>query len=177
MSALSLSLAKAHLNITVPTYDTEIQAVIDAAESILANSVGPLTTLSARTDRVAGGWKLVLPLAPVVSVTSITSTDGATADLSSLTINLAAGVIYYSDNVTRFWQGVYDVAYIPGRATVPADLLLAIKKMVAHLWKDQQGGGTRPGTGLDTQQAPGYLMPYPVQELIEPYRLVNVGAA
>jgi hypothetical protein len=176
MSALSLSLAKAHLNITEPNFDTEIQAVIDAAESILANSVGPLTTLSARTDRVAGGWKLVLPLAPVVSVTSITSTDGATADLSSLTMNLAAGIIYYSDNVTRFWQGVYDVAYTPGRATVPADLLLAVKEMVAHLWRPQRG----PLNVLaGTQEAPtaAYLMPYRVQELIEPYRLVNIGAA
>jgi hypothetical protein len=176
MAALSLPLAKAHLNIDVDTSDTELQAIIDAAEAILANSVGPLTTLPARTDRVAGGWKLVLPLAPVVSVASITATDGATAVLADLTVNLAAGIIYYSDNVTRFWQGVYDVTYTPGRATVPADLMLGIKEMVRHLWESQRGTLNVLTRSPEAPTA-AYLMPYRVQELIEPYRLVNVGAA
>lgn len=177
MTALSLPDAKAHLNIKGSDSDTELQAMIGAAEAILANDVGPLTTLAQRTDRVQGGAKLVLPLAPIVSVSAITATDASTTDLSLLTINTAAGVIYYSDNLTPFWQGVYDVTYIPGRASLPGDLLLAVKEQVRHLWTTQRGAGSAAGTGGGDQQAVGYLKPYRVQELIEPYRLVNVGAA
>ena len=176
MSALSLPIARAYLNIGTSDDDTEVQATIDAAEAILANSVGPLTTLAQRTDRVLGGKKLILPLAPVVSVASITAPDGTVVDQSTLTINTAAGVIYFSDGVTGFWQNVYDVTYTPGRSSLPGDLLMAVKEMVRHLWQTQRGPAVRPGISSDSA-TPGYLMPYRVQELIEPYRLITVGAA
>ena len=175
MSALSLPVARAYLQIKNSVDDMEVQDTIDAAEAILANSVGPLTVLAQRTDRVLGGSKLILPLAPVVSVASITAPDGTTVDQSTLTINTAAGVIYFSDGVTGFWQNVYDVTYTPGRATVPGDLLMAVKEMVRHLWRTQRGPAA--GSGGPDQQGAGYLMPYRVQELIEPYRLITVGAA
>jgi hypothetical protein len=176
MSALTLQQAKDHLNIDTDAYDYELQATVDAAEAILANTVGPLTTLAARTDRLPGGDKLVLPVAPVVSVTSAVSPDGVTVDMTMVTANLPTGVLYFTDGLTRFTRGAYDVTYVPGRASLPADLLLAVKEMVRHLWRSQRGGSTRPGSAPD-QEAPGYLMPYQVQELVEPYRLTAVGAA
>lgn len=176
MSALPLADAKAHLNITRSTFDTELQATIDAAEAILANVVGPLATGSSRTDRVVGrDQRLVLPVAPVVSVTSITTPSGVVVDTSSLVQNLPAGVLYNADN-SGFGCDVYDVTYIPGRQTCPADLLLAVKEQVRHLWSPQRGA-TRPGSEGGDQQGTAYLMPKRVQELIEPYRLVSVGAA
>jgi hypothetical protein len=177
MSALTLQQARDHLNISNAVSDVEIQATIDAAEAILAQSVGPLSTLAARTDRLPGGTKLVLPIAPVISVTSVTSPDGSLAvDLTTVTKNLPAGVLYFTDNATWFTSSVYDVTYVPGRATLPGDLLLAVKEMVRHLWMTQRGSGASRSGGGD-MQAPGYLMPYRVQELLEPYRLVTVGAA
>lgn len=177
MSALTLADAKAHLNITVSTYDVELQAMIDAAEAILANVVGPLTTGASRTDRVPGrDMRLVLPIAPVVSVASVTTPSGVVVDLSTVTQNLPAGVLYHTDN-SGFGCDVYDVTYTPGRATCPADLLLGVKEMVRHLWTTQRGAATRIGPGGGDAPGISYLVPYRVQELIEPYRLVSVGAA
>jgi hypothetical protein len=155
----------------------EIQATIDAAEAILANTVGPLTTLAARTDRLPGGDKLVLAdRAGHQRHLGHQPRRVVTVDLTTVTKNLPAGVLYFTDNLTRFSSSAYDVTYVPGRATLPGDLLLAVKEMVRHLWMTQRGSGASRSGGGD-QQAPGYLMPYRVQELLEPYRLVTVGAA
>jgi uncharacterized phiE125 gp8 family phage protein len=176
MSALLLADTKTHLNITSTTSDGELQAMIDAAEAILANSVGPLVVQSATKVRVAGGNQLVVPAAPIATLTAVASADGGVLDTSLLSVDNTAGIIYYTDNVTRFSAVAYDVTYAAGWTTVPPDLMLGIKEMVRHLWATQRGSQSRSAQpGQDP--APGYLMPYRVEQIIEPYRQINVGAA
>lgn len=179
MSALSLSDAKAHLNLpsTSTTYDAELQSMIDAAEAIIGNVVGPLTAQDPRTDRVQGGNPLVLPVAPVASVASVVVAGGSAVDLAGVTVLKDAGVLRMADPSLDFTQPLYDVTYTPGRASVPADLLLAVKEMVRHLWETQRGSSQRPGTSDEPEPTGGYLMPWRVEELIEPYRFVRIGAA
>lgn len=172
MSVLSLALAKTHLNITVSTYDAELQTVIDSAESMLGRLVGPLQATT-KTSRVYpyGGCTLVLPTCPVVSLTSVTPYSGGALTLSDLHLNTDAGTITYNTGVGTFPAQWYDVVYSAGRSTCPDDLLLAVKELVRHLWTTQRGGTTRPGPApLEGQVAgAGYLMPYRVQELIAPH--------
>lgn len=168
MSVVLLADVKLHLNIAVTTYDAELQTVIDAAEAILTKRVGPLASTAA-TIRLAGGvWELVLPITPVISLTSVTPSDAATAlTLTDLHLETNTGRVSYNAN-RAFVARYYDVAYAAGRASCPEDLKLAVKELVRHLWMSQRGAGGRPGSATSdgTPPAAGYLLPYRVQELI-----------
>lgn len=172
MSTLSLSDAKQHLNIDVATYDTELTAMISAAEAMIAKRCGPLAS-TAKTVVVDGrGYSLLLPTTPVVSLTSVTDNTGATVSVSDLTV-LPPGVVQYTSGPAYFPGWWYTVVYNAGRSTVPDDLLLADKELVRHLWTSQRGGASRPGQGGGTDQvtfaAQVGSLPTRVLELIAPH--------
>lgn len=167
MSVLDLAAARTHLNITGSSYDTELQAFIDAAEATLAQRVGPLSTTSV-TKRVPGfGWSLHLPVYPAVSLTSVTPIGGTAITLTTLYLETNSGTVSRND-LGFFSSAAYDVVYTVGRSAVPADLLMAVKKLLKFMWKDQRGGASRPGQTPEVI-APGRLFPPDVEELIEPY--------
>lgn len=171
-SALSLSDAKAHLNIDVATYDTELTAVISSAEAMLAQRVGSLQSVT-RTDRIEGDcYTLVLRVTPVVSLTSVTGFTGGALTLGDLHVETRSGTVTYNTGAC-FVQPWYDVVYSAGRSTVPDDLLLADKELVRHLWTSQRGGASRPGQGGGTDQvafaAQVGSLPTRVLELIAPH--------
>jgi hypothetical protein len=168
VSVLTLTAAKEHLNITVATYDAELQATIDAAEGIIGQEVGPLTP-TAVTDRVwSNGYQIMLRTTPVISLTSVTSVYATqTADVASLFVS-PAGVVTWGTGRYYFFGGYYDVTYQAGRSTVPDALLFAVKELVRHLWTTQQGGGVRPGSAPQST-TPGFLIPNMVREAMEPY--------
>lgn len=168
MSTLSLADAKTYLNITTSATDTELQGFIDQAEAAIGARCGALLPAS-RTSRIAGdgAMSLLLPTCPVASLTAITPSEGAAVVLSDLHLNSDAGVVTRNDG-TAFTASYYDVTYAAGRASVPADLLLAVKEMVRHLWETQRGAGVRPGSRPDVPGA-SYMLPYRVLELIAAY--------
>jgi hypothetical protein len=170
MSVLLLADAKAYLNITSSTTDAELQVFIDDAEAVIGARCGALAAAS-RTSRVAGDGdlSLLLPTCPVVSLTSITPSEGAAVVLGDLHLNGDSGVITRNDG-TGFASRYYDVTYMAGRASVPPDLLLAVKELVRHLWDPQRGAGVRPGSRPDVP-SPSYMLPYRVLELIAAYEL------
>jgi hypothetical protein len=174
MSVVDLEDVKAHLNITGDGNDTELQAFIDAAEAAIAAQVGPLEP-ETRTDRVrSAAGTLVLPVSPVVSMTSVTNADTTEILVDDLYLDTTAAVITYGDGVSWVTPGFYDVTYVAGRETCPADLLLAIKELVRHLWQTQRGPTSRPGSrGSDAtaNTVPGaaYLLPFRVMELLAPH--------
>lgn len=168
MSVLSLADAKAYLNITAATSDSELQTFIDAAEAAIGNRCGSLAA-TARTSRVAGGGadSLMLPTCPVASLSAITPSEGAAVVLGDLHLNTDSGVVTRNDG-TGFAARYYDVTYLAGRASVPLDLLMAVEELVRHLWDTQRGAGVRPGSQMDAPGA-GYALPYRVLELIAAY--------
>ena len=174
MSALTLDAAKAHLNINSSTNDTELQTVIDSAEAQISQTVGPLTPV-ARDDMVTGGVLLVLPVSPVVSLSSVATVGAApeVVDVSGLLVDGPAGLVRALDG-SRFCAALYRVTYQAGWASVPADLLFAVKEQVRHLWQTQRGGIRVPEAGGELVQV-GYAMPNRVLELIAPYRNSVVG--
>lgn len=175
MSAtLTLEEAKAHLNITTDEFDFELDAVLDAAEAAVASRVGGPITADERTARIAGcSYTLILPSAPVASITALADTDGTTVDVDDLTLNSDVGTVEYTDG-TWFGATRYDVTYQAGWSTPPDDVVFAIKELVRHLWKTQRGASARPGSPESTPAA-GYLIPYAVAELLEPYRAQRVS--
>lgn len=170
MATLSLSEAKTHLNISSSSNDAEIELVIAAAEAAIAKRVGPLASTNV-TVRVEGGWSLVLPVIPAISLTTVTPVGGSA--LTGLHLDAAAGVVTY-DSGAGFPARYYDVVYVAGRAECPDDLLMAVKELVRHMWTTQRGGTQRPGSQPSealSNSLPGsaYAFPFRVEQLISPH--------
>lgn len=171
MSALRLSDAKDHLNIKGSQHDGELLALIDAAEAAIAERVGPLEVTTVTAQVRGGGSSLVLPVAPVVQLTSVTGQDGSTVTVAGLRVGFDAGVVTAD---AGFPATSYDVVYQAGRAELPDDLLLAVKELVRHLWSTQRGPTRRPGAPASEETAntvPGaaYLFPFRVEQLLSPH--------
>jgi hypothetical protein len=167
VSVVSLADAKAFLNQTTSTNDDEVQMFLDRAERILARRVGPLGTETVTDEVHTGPGPLVLRRYPVVGVTSATSYGATVTDLD---LDTDAGVLYGTFGST---SRAVRVTYTAGRESLPEDLELAVLELVKHLWESQRGNSaaTPPGSypGEDVQPAAGYLLPYRVQSLIEPF--------
>lgn len=171
MSVLDLADAKSHLNITAATYDAELQSVVDTAEAVIAAKCGPLTPTPVVRRIRASGAEMVLPSMPVVSLTVVEPVGGDALTLADLYLETSTGIVSWLDGGS--FTGLYDVIYEGGRASVPADLLHAIKELVQHLWTSQRGGR---GRGAEASNPAAYLLPYRVQTLIEPH-LMGPGFA
>jgi hypothetical protein len=173
MSVLTLAEARTHLNLTAGPHDAEVQTFIDAAEAAITQRCGPLAS-TATTVRLQGGdYALVLPSVPAVSLTSVTPVDGTALTLSDLYLDTSAGLVTY-DSGAAFSDRLYDVVYNAGRATCPADLLMAVKELVRHMWQTQRGPTRRPGSqpsesAANTVPGAAYLLPFRVSELIAPH--------
>lgn len=178
MSALTLADAKTHLNITGSASDTELQTFIDAAEATIAERCGPLAS-TATTSRVEGGATLVLPVSPAVSLTSVTPVGGTALSLTGISLYGARGVVSY-DSGAPFSERLYDVVYNAGRSSVPADLMLAVKELVRHMWATQRGNQPAFAGALpddDGELAPNsanYLFPRRVEQLMSRHEQVNL---
>lgn len=174
MSVVAPSEVKTHLNITGATHDGELQSFIDAAEAAIGERVGPLASTAHEARVRGGGTALVLPVAPAVSLTSVTPADSTALTLSDLYLNEDAGVVTYESGGS-FSARHYDVVYQAGRATCPADLKLAVKELVRHLWTTQRGSAPRPGGGplsdstSNTLPGAAYVFPFRVEQLLAPH--------
>lgn len=171
MSVLTVTQAKTHLNITGATHDTELQTFIDTAEAIIAKRVGPLESTSKTARVVPSGCRLILPVRPAISLTSVTPESSAALTLSDLYLDTEEAVVTYNSG-HAFQARYYTVVYAAGRSTLPADLLGAVKELVRHWWKEsQRGGSRRPGSAPAEQLSntiPGaqYALPFNVEAAI-----------
>lgn len=166
MSTVQLTLAKQFLNITTTDADIELQEMLDRAESILSERVGPLLPETVTDEVHTGPGPLVLRRYPVVSVSSATSGGVTVTDLD---LDVDTGLLYGAFSPVR--RSV-KVTYMIGYANLPLDLEAAVLELVGHLWSSQRG--TSPTAlqqaDLDVPQVGGsYLLPYRVQSLIEPH--------
>lgn len=171
MSSLLLADAKLHLNITSDTHDLELQEFIDTAEAAIAKQCGPLAS-TATTRRVRGGPSLVLPVTPVIDLTSVTDVVSGVAETVADLLVTDAGIVERLHG-GGFTGRYYDVVYNAGRAEVPDDLLMGVKELVRHLWETQRGtgrtGSPRSEAASNTIPGAAYLFPFRVEQLIESY--------
>lgn len=173
MAVLSATVAKVHLNIKTGDNDDEVEVAVKAAESAIAERVGPLepTEVTARV----GGYVMALrlPVTPAISLTSVTPVGGTALTPSDLYLAADAGLVTYGSG-EGFAEAFYDVVYQAGRAACPDDLLMAVKELVRHMWSTQRGGSQRPGSQPSdalSNSLPGsaYTFPFRVEQLIAPH--------
>lgn len=177
MTVLSVPDAKAHLQLTQPVENTLIQSYIDSAVAAIGELVGPLEP-TAVTDRVrtANAGVLIVTTTPAISVTSITPIDGPALSLTGIDID-PAGVIT-ADGAAPFTDRAYDVVYQAGRATCPADLVMAVKELVRAQWTTSVNGGRGPAAqrserAANTVKGAEGTMPFEVSRLLAPHLLAT----
>lgn len=178
-----------HLQISGATYDGQLQGYLDAA-AILIEEIGDIV-LPRQVDETydGGGTTIILLSTPVVSIASVTEysgtiayalTQAATPTLAigpyQYQVDLASGLLVRlaTGSVTRFPVGRRNVfvSYVAGQSSVPANVTLATKELVAHWWRwGQQGNRAAFGDAVPDMAATsssGYAIPNRVVELLRP---------
>ena len=173
---LGLDDGKKYLNISLdnPTHDDEILGFIRTltpAVEYLAGSVEPKTV---RRFIDGGGYSLVLPHAPIISLTSL-AFYGTAFDTTTLTVDNESGMIYPTDGTIYLSHGRWYAVYVAGRRIIPEAMSHAAKVILAHLWETQRGRGAvstavRRGNSDDTTVLPGFgfSIPNRAVELLKP---------
>ena len=188
---ISLSDARAGLGTAAgnTVKDEDLRLFIAAATPIMEDIVGPILR-KARVETYDGGTSQInLLWSPVVSITNIIESYGSTyvrtltaqdtsifagtgSDAYGYTVDLTTGI------VTRRAVGVaipfmagkrnVQVTYVSGRATVTGNILLATRRLIRHLWLQEQQG-LRPQMGApDTSMGltpSGFAVPRAVIEM------------
>lgn len=168
MSLVSLDDAKLHLGITRSDTDVLVQSTLDAAESYVARRIGAGTILGPETiTQRAVGFRpaLTLTTLPVVSVTSVTGSDGALVPLSSLDVDTHAGIIqnlatyyYPASSWYAFPLPFYTVVYQAGFTTLDFDYTQAVKEVARFFWVAAQRGPARGSTPEAARMSADYII-------------------
>ena len=162
MSVILQDEAMAYLRTSATTTNvdpTVLQGLIDTAESMVSQRVGPLVSASQSTITF-GGPSFVLPTT-TTAVTSATDLDG-----NAVTTGFRIGVGGVVTN-SSCSLGTWTLVYTAGWVEMPAPIRTAVLELVRHLWRPQLGATARATEG----NAPGYLIPNRVRELLDPFAL------
>lgn len=182
---------KSQLGKTSSADDAEIQAYIDAVTAPIEDYIGAVLPATVTNERheVAGLASFHLLKGRASAITSVTEYVGQTSyTYTAVTTPAAAGPYTYlrdgenqlckidaSGRRVPFAGDVY-VSYTAGFADIPANVNLAARLLVQHLWRTQQGGAGLPQLAdevdagaviYETLKSPRIRM------LLEPYRSVG----
>jgi uncharacterized phiE125 gp8 family phage protein len=148
---VTLAEAKAQLNITDSSADTELPVFIEAATAAVEDYVGAVVARQVTEVRDGGRAVLLLKHVPVLSVTSVTE-DGTVLDASAYQVDTDAGALtrVSGSAAVPFLPGVGNVqiTYQAGRvattADVPGRYKMAALIIVQHLWETQRPAAAGP---------------------------------
>lgn len=170
MPLLTLAEAKTALNITVATYDTELQDYIDGAIATVEFICGPSASTNA-TEVVQGAGALVLSNRPVLTLTSVTGDLAGARDVAYLRFDANSGVVRAKATVTPLLDDWYTVVYTYGRASIPAAMKQAAKVILKHQWSTQRGPTAKQPVNTDGTFVPGlgYAVPNAALQMLAPY--------
>lgn len=178
----SLADAKKQLQITTAGSDDELRTYVEATTGAVEYFTGPVVPRTVTEVTSGGTERMLLHTTPVLEVTSITGVEPWQLDIpvSALDINADTGVLRRNDWLT-FWPGPYRVVYQAGRRAVSANIALAGKLILQHLWRTQYGASRAlPGIGggddyAVTEQIPGlgYAIPNRALQLLQADRDVG----
>ena len=179
LRVVSLEEVKAHLNKDPELHDddAELEDTIDAAQDMIVAKIGPVLPTVYTETRPGGDAFVLLTHRPVLSITTVSEN----ADYGTPTIvapggwKLEAGTGVLTRLSTReqpqLWAGGYsgvDVTYTAGLNPVPANIRMATRELVAHLWRQSQlGRARRTNRGPEDDVQPAtYALPYRVAEML-----------
>jgi uncharacterized phiE125 gp8 family phage protein len=169
---VSLADVKAHLGKSDPVDDEELREYLEAAAAVIEEHRGE--TVVRRTVvadmQVSCALVVQLPTAPVQSLTSVATVDGATTwNVADLHVS-PHGVVTVRTGPAL--QGLVRFVFVAGYTVIPANYTLAGKIIVGHLWEtqQQQGVGPKGPFGADTQfispTGRGFAIPNRAVELL-----------
>ncbi len=132
---ISLTEAKRQLRLTATDRDDDLKLFIAAAGRAIEDHTNQTIVRRTVTEKHRGlCGTLILNRAPVVSITSVTSADGAsTWDTANLDVDPDTGIVRVLSGPGLY--GDLDVVYVPGMRVVPANYLLAARIVMEHLWQ------------------------------------------
>lgn len=177
---LSLDDAKQHLNIpaATTTYDAELEVYVAATTGSVEGIIGPVGRRTVTETVYPSSGVLLLSTTPVLSLTSVTPYAGTALTVGSLVLSPNSGVVY-PGTYGSFWASSYVVVYTVGRASVPAEVNLAARIILAHLWETQRGPAELPLAAPDEGGLVagfGFAIPNRAKELLAAYRLAPAVA-
>lgn len=178
MALLTLEEAKAQLDITTTTHDTELQSYVDALTPIIERYVGPVENRTVTETLDSRGLTLAVTQVPCVSLTSVSPilSGSVAVDTTDLDFDTTAGIIRRRDG-SFFSGGPWSVVYVAGRGSVPATINVAARILLQHLWRTQYGaarGGSGGGDDFDVNEPVvgwGYAIPNRVLQMLEGYKV------
>lgn len=167
MALLNLETVKRQLGVPDDgTYDEELPlwmgAATAAVESIRGEAIDPREV----TDEVtAVSGTVMLSWLPVISLTSVTTTDGATSwDVSALHVTPSGAVRALSGPAL---QGTLLFLYNAGYTDPPPNFQLAGTIILQHLWETRRGAmAPQVGGTDDYMPGPGWAIPRRALELL-----------
>jgi len=163
-SLVTLDDVHSHLNLPDSSADAEIMGFIEAATAYVEFQTGPIIPKQFTEVHDGGGPSIVLDNPPVLSVESVTEYVGATGyTLTQSELGSPTGAYAFSIDdaargiLTRRWSGGLvgpfvggvknvQVTYTAGRASVPADIRMAVLEDIRGLYTQTQYG--RPGASF-----------------------------
>lgn len=173
MAIVTLDQAKAQLNITSTANDDELQGYVDAVTGAVEHHLHQVVDRRSVVDEIelCGRSSFRLWSAPVISLTSVVSLDGATTyDVAGLHASASGVVRVLSGPAPTGWVAVtYDAGY----ATIPDQIVRGALIILQHLWETQRGasGAVRSlATSSDESYDPrySYSIPRRALELLGP---------
>lgn len=189
---VSLADTKQFLNITASADDEEIRGYIESATRVVENIAGPVLPRT-YSEVHQSGRIIVLNHAPVISLTSLipVQTGGITYAVGDLDLDLTTGIVRrivaltYIGEISPFayFWGPLRVTYVAGRRVIPANMTLAARIIIGHLWETQRAQvgrvarGGRFGTDeISFSPEVGFAVPRRAIELLDPDRRAPVMA-
>jgi len=175
---VSLADIKAHLNITVSTYDDELRAFGEVAADLVEGHCNRYWRRRTIVDTFdAGGEAVNLSHTPLISITSVVS-RGVAVSSNNYRVSLLSGRLRYR---WGFFPGDYEdlvVTYVAGSTTIPPVVRQAALETVRHLWMTQRGTmGARSALTGDDYGSTGmsFSMPRRVTELLASVRVQGLA--
>ena len=140
MGIVSLDQMRAHLNITTPDpgEDAELARMIDAADGAIEAFLGVVVAPRRVTERhiVPPAGMVCLRAVPVIEVTEVVSTDGATTyPAGKVAVDYDIGVLRPGSSGV---VGDVRISFVAGMNTPPARYELAEMLIAAHMWETQR---------------------------------------
>jgi hypothetical protein len=152
---VSLNDAKAQLNmdVTVHEFDDELRdfiaGVTGAVEDYKRQAI-VRRTVTDELDLCGGARRFRVKSAPVISLTSVISWDGAiTWDVTQMRVSPSGLVRVMAGGPVT---GLVDVLYIAGLLQIPARYKRGALVVLQHAWETQRGPGTAASGVIGTEE-------------------------
>lgn len=163
---ISLADAKDQLKITGTASDDAVRGYIGSATKVIERATGQTAVKRSFTEGCTTTLgRVVLSHVPVVSVDSISSSDGTvTWDTTATEVN-DAGILASTGTPLT---GDLTVGYTAGLSIIPENYMLAAQIIIEHLWDTRRSDGPPRRAGMETTMVPGlgFAVPNRALELL-----------